>query len=103
MIAGIIEQKKDEIAALCRKYGVRRLWAFGSVTTDRFDPKRSNLELLVDLGDYQDHLFDRYIDLASDLEGVFDHEIELISCGFPPPASYRSVWIERTSVTLYES
>jgi hypothetical protein len=37
----------DAIAAVCRRWGVRRLELFGSALTDRFDPKTSDLDFLV--------------------------------------------------------
>jgi predicted nucleotidyltransferase len=50
MVAEIITQHTDEIAALCRMYRVRRLYLFGSATTDQFDPETSDFDFLVDLG-----------------------------------------------------
>lgn len=37
------------LAALCRHYGVARLYVFGSALTPRFDPARSDLDVLVQL------------------------------------------------------
>ena len=38
----------EEIAAFCRKWGVRRLSFFGSVVRDDFDPERSDVDVLVE-------------------------------------------------------
>ena len=38
---------RPEIAALCRRYHVRRLDLFGSAVTSAFDPARSDVDLLV--------------------------------------------------------
>lgn len=40
-MAGPLELDREASAALCRQYGVRRLAVFGSATTDRFDPERT--------------------------------------------------------------
>jgi uncharacterized protein len=46
----IIEQNIDSIKSLCLKYKVRRLFAFGSVITDRFKSD-SDVDLIVDFND----------------------------------------------------
>jgi predicted nucleotidyltransferase len=38
----------EEIAAFCRKWGIRRLSFFGSIVRDDFDPERSDVEVLVE-------------------------------------------------------
>lgn len=40
-----------EIEALCREFGVARLAVFGSATTDRFDPTRSDVDFLVEFSE----------------------------------------------------
>ena len=47
MIAAV-DQHREEISALCRRYGVRRLELFGSAATEVFDPPRSDLDFLVE-------------------------------------------------------
>jgi predicted nucleotidyltransferase len=39
----------EEIAAFCRKWGIRKLSFFGSVVRDDFDPARSDVDVLVEL------------------------------------------------------
>src|ERR1041384_4385591 len=39
----------EEIAAFCRKWGIRRLSFFGSIVRDDFDPARSDVDVLVEL------------------------------------------------------
>src|SRR5574344_1712030 len=46
----IIERNIDSIKDLCLKYKVRRLFAFGSVITDRFKSD-SDVDLIVDFND----------------------------------------------------
>ncbi len=59
---------------------MRRLDVFGSVLTDRFDPARSDLDLLVtfdDLppGDYAD----AYFSLKQSLEALFGRDVDLVT------------------------
>lgn len=42
-----ISKYAADIAQLCSNYGVTRLYAFGSVVTDKFDPVTSDIDLLV--------------------------------------------------------
>ena len=39
----------EEIAAFCRKWGIKRLSFFGSIVRDDFDPERSDVDVLVEL------------------------------------------------------
>ena len=45
----VLERYKADLTTLCQQFGVVRLYAFGSVVTDRFDPEKSDLDLLVEL------------------------------------------------------
>lgn len=50
-----IEQHRDEIIALCEEFGVEALYVLGSATTHEFDPKRSDIDLLVMYPDCYDY------------------------------------------------
>lgn len=68
------------LAALCRWHHVRRLDLFGSAVTDRFDPARSDLDMLVafdDLppGSYADACFS----LKQDLESLSGRDVDLLT------------------------
>ena len=43
-----LSQYNAQIADLCRRYSVERLFAFGSVLTDRFNDE-SDVDLIVDI------------------------------------------------------
>lgn len=79
MVAEIIEQKKDEISALCRKFGVRSLWVFGSAADETFDPTSSDLDFLVDLGEYDPLVHRRCFDLLKSLEELTGRPVELLT------------------------
>ncbi len=75
----LISDKRAEIVALCERYGVRRLEVFGSAATGRFDPATSDLDFVVDLGEYEPNLATRYIRLANDLEALFGRSVDLVT------------------------
>lgn len=79
MVAEIIEQKKDEIAVLCRKHGVRALWVFGSATTAAFNPETSDVDFLVDLGEDDELVHRRFFGLLHDLEDVIGRSVDLLT------------------------
>ena len=74
----IIENNIQRIITLCKKHKVSKLFAFGSVLTDRFN-ENSDVDLLVnfegvDLYDYADN----YFDLKDALSDVFGREVDLL-------------------------
>lgn len=78
----LIEAKRMEVSALCRRYGVRKLELFGSAATGAFDPQTSDLDFLVDLDpDGDESLFHRYFDLKEALEALFGRKVDLVMVG----------------------
>ena len=57
-----IALRREEVRALCRRFGGRRLALFGSAARDDFDPERSDLDFLYEFeakppGGYADAFF----------------------------------------------
>ncbi|MCB1982861.1 MAG: nucleotidyltransferase domain-containing protein [Rhodoferax sp.] len=70
----------DEIAALCRAYGVERLEVFGSAAEGRFDPARSDFDFIVTLApDPARSISDRYFGLADALESLLGRRVDLLT------------------------
>jgi len=74
----IIEAHIHLIRQLCHQYKVKTLFAFGSVTTDRFKPT-SDIDLLVDI-ESSDPLeyADNYFALKFQLEKILRRHIDLL-------------------------
>jgi uncharacterized protein len=102
MVAPIIEDNRDAIAALCRKHRVKALWVFGSATSDGWNPETSDVDFLVDLGAYERGISMRYLDLADDLEGRMGRRIDLVSVGGLRNNPCFRHELERTRIALYE-
>jgi hypothetical protein len=47
-VVAVVDDKREALAALCRKYGVVRLFVFGSALRDDFRPGKSDIDLLVE-------------------------------------------------------
>jgi len=65
----ILEAKKEQIADLCRKYGVAKLEVFGSANTPEFDPERSDFDFVIEFSKSGEaDLLSRFVGFADDLE-----------------------------------
>lgn len=97
----IVQQNRDKIEQLCRRYGVARLELIGSATSEtEFDPLRSDVDLLVEFED-SEQLFSRYFDLKEALEQLFQRPVDLLmKRAIRNPYFQRE--IEKQRVVLYE-
>ncbi len=74
----LIEDKREAIEVLCRKYRVAKLEVFGSAAEDTFDPKSSDVDFLIeflpgaDLGPWLSVYFDLKLELETLLERIVD-------------------------------
>ena len=74
----ILEQNNDAIHQLCVNHKVKKLYAFGSVLSNKFN-KDSDIDLIVDftkidLADYADN----YYELKFSLQDIFNRPIDLL-------------------------
>jgi hypothetical protein len=102
MLAAIIDDNRDAIAALCRKHRVEALWVFGSATSGAWNPETSDVDFLVDLGQYEPGIAMRYLDLADDLEALMGCSIDLVSIGGLRNNPRLRDELERTRMAIYE-
>lgn len=75
----ILTDKLNIIQEICKTYHVEKLFAFGSVCTDKFN-EFSDIDFLVyfesmDFGDYADN----YFYLCEKLEYLFKRKIDLVT------------------------
>ncbi len=78
-----IERKLSDIAALCQRYGVRRLELFGSAARGvDFDPERSDADFLVEFDQARriDPL-EQFFGLSDSLGKVLGRPVDLIERG----------------------
>jgi uncharacterized protein len=92
----------EDLKALCLKYNVKSLHAFGSVCTENFN-KNSDIDLLItfkpmDYGDYAD----AYFEITEEFEKIFKRPVDLVtdkSLGNP----YFIESLNRTKTPIYEA
>ena len=91
---------KGQITELCRQYDVNKLFAFGSVLTDRFG-EQSDVDLIVDFDKQaiKDH-FLHYFDFKYSLENIFHRGVDLLE-EQPIRNSYLRKSIENSKILIY--
>ena len=101
MIA-LVADNLDAVKALGQRYQVRRLQLFGSAASGAYDARTSDLDFLVDLGEYDVTAVDRFLGLADALEALFERPVDLITVRSVKSPLFRAA-IEKDLVTIYES
>lgn len=96
-----LEEKCQEIAALCRRYRVRRLEVFGSAARAKdFDPARSDADFLVDFAPDSD--MHTYFELKASLSELLGRPVDLVD-----PSAVRNPYvrasIDRAREVVYGS
>ena len=97
----LLENKREAIAEACRRYGVKRLEAFGSALRDDFRPGESDVDLLVEFGPMEGYArVDAYFGLLDELRRILGEEVDLVVSG-AVKNQYIVRDIERTKQMLY--
>jgi predicted nucleotidyltransferase len=74
-----LEEKREEIAELCRTHHVRRLAVFGSAVRSDFDPERSDIDFVVDFQPVDDkQYFRNKMELIDELQRVSGRPVDLV-------------------------
>ncbi len=97
----LLSQRRNELEALCRRHGVRRLELFGSAATGRERRGESDLDFLVEFaplppGGYAD----AYFGLLESLEALFGRPVDLVVASAIKNPYFREA-VERTKALLY--
>jgi len=101
-LISLIEQNLQGIREICQRHGVARLEVFGSAADGSFDPKRSDIDFLVeflpdfDLGPWMAH----YHDMRDELMELLGREVDLVMAGAPKNPFFLSE-MNRTRKVLY--
>lgn len=75
---GILDKYSVDIRTLCDNHKVRRLYAFGSILTDKFN-NNSDIDLIVDFENMDVvNYADNYFDLKFSLQRIFNRSIDLL-------------------------
>lgn len=74
----ILDRYSTSVKDLCERHNVKKLYAFGSVLTDKFNDE-SDIDLIVDFEPIDvEHYADNYFDLKFSLQDIFKRHIDLL-------------------------
>jgi predicted nucleotidyltransferase len=96
-----VASRKAELEALCEAWGVRRLALFGSAVKGTWREGTSDLDFLVDIGDYDDRVGRRFMGFLAGLDRMFGKNFDVVSEATITSDAFRAE-LQRTAVTLYE-
>ncbi len=76
----IIEKRKEELKSICKSLRIKRLYAFGSVVSDKFTDK-SDLDFLISFSDNLtvDEYTNNYFSLHYKLRELFGRDIDIVT------------------------
>ena len=102
-LAPELRSRISQIQAICTRYPVKSLSAFGSAVTGHFEPGRSDIDLLVEMEDVSPVDYGNvYFSLLGELEEMFTRPVDLVTA-----ASLTNPFIlsnvEETKVILYDA
>ena len=76
----ILENKIQDLRIICSAHGVKRLYAFGSVVSDKFNPE-SDIDFLISFADRLtiEEYTNNYFALHYRLQDLFQRKIDLVT------------------------
>lgn len=78
----LIDQEREQLAELCRRFHVQRLELFGSAADGTFDPETSDFDFLVEFLPLEpNEHYDAYFGLLESLEELFRRHVDLVETG----------------------
>ncbi len=101
IVPAMIEHLREDIAQLCKRYGVRELALFGSVLRSDFNPTSSDIDAAVNFGPpADDSLARQYFDFKTALEHLLSRPVDLVELEAMPDTRLKRI-IEHTKVPIY--
>lgn len=97
-----ISKRKEDFKNLCADHKVKFLYAFGSSITNRFDPDKSDIDLLVEI-DEKDPIErgEKLISLWETFENFFHKKVDLLTDSSVKNPFLRKS-IDSTKVLIYD-
>jgi predicted nucleotidyltransferase len=76
----LIKERYDDFVNLCKQHKVSKIYAFGSSITDRFDPTKSDIDVVVEL-DIKDPIEygEALLSLWDKFEVFFKRKVDLLT------------------------
>lgn len=75
-----IENKIEKLISLCNKYKVKKIFVFGSIAKGNFNPKTSDVDLIIEIEDLPpSEKGELIMKLWSELEALFARKVDLLT------------------------
>ncbi len=75
----VISSRFPELAAVAAAHGLRAVWLVGSAARGEFNPTTSDIDLLVDFGDYEPGIARRAVAFHVAVAALMGRRVDLIS------------------------
>ncbi len=101
-LSSILKERQFDFLKLCRNHKVDKIYAFGSSITDRFNPEKSDIDIVVKVN-IEDPIErgEALISLWDNLEGLFHRRVDLLTeDSIKNP--YLKSSIDRTKKLIYD-
>jgi len=99
----IIKNRLSELNEICKSLDVRRLYVFGSISTDNFDENKSDIDLIVELNEKDPiEKGEKLIILWDKFEELFGRKVDLLSRA-QVRNPYLQKGIDATKQLIYEA
>jgi predicted nucleotidyltransferase len=92
---------RDELVAVCQKFGVAKLSLFGSSLREDFDPTRSDVDLLVEFAPETRIGLFKLLEMEQSLSVMFGRKVDLTTLGSLSESFLSEV--QATSQVLYDA
>jgi predicted nucleotidyltransferase len=97
----VVQNSREAVERLCRRFRVRRLELFGSAVGEQFNPETSDLDFLVDFEELEPEEYaDTYFGLLEGLRELFKRNVDLVMVS-AVKNPYFLESIERSRTLLY--
>lgn len=99
----IIENNINQLNEICMNFDVKRLYVFGSLSTDKFDENTSDIDLIVEF-DQMDPIQkgEKLINIWNEFEELFGKRVDLLS-RTQVRNPYLQIGIDATKKLIYEA
>ncbi|MEX2216590.1 MAG: nucleotidyltransferase domain-containing protein [Phycisphaeraceae bacterium] len=75
----LLEHHLDEIVAICKRHGLRKLELFGSAARGDYNSTLSDIDFFFEFDDNPVALADRFFGLKEELEQLLGQQVDLVS------------------------
>ena len=98
----LLEQARQELDGVCRRYGVRRLSVFGSALSAKWQPETSDFDFLVEYGPPPAgiDLFAQQFVMQVELERLLGRPVDLVERAAIRKPAFREA-VDRDALEVY--